>query len=291
MVQYQCVRCSYKSKSKFNFIKHLQRKNACEPLYKDVSPKDLLSNLQLDNKTGIYKCEHCEKEFHSAQLKYQHKKRCSATIPVRCTTAHLLEKIHILDQKIKSLEQTQQQLSVLPGSNSMSVDNSSHSQSDNSSSFNNNIITNNNFYLRDFGQENISYLPNEFLNRCFAQKDLVTLLENIHCDREHPENHNIRIRSQKRSQIEVRENNKWMVKDEDEALSDCIKNGYRVLVRHALNNKDDIIEAELDEDECEYHDIRNWLEDVYASNKEQKPIKRKLLLIFVSNQALLLGKD
>lgn len=113
----------------------------------------------------------------------------------------------------------------------------------------------------------------------------------MHCDHNHPENHNIRIKSQKRNQIETRENNRWLIKDEDDALTECIQNGYRVLVRHGFKNKAKIIQEELDDNEDEYHSIREWLESVYESRTEQKPIKRKLLLLFLNNQALILAED
>jgi hypothetical protein len=145
--------------------------------------------------------------------------------------------------------------------------------------------------LQDYGHEDLSYLPKTFLSRCFANKDLFGLLQNIHCDKENPQNHNIRIKSQKRNQIETRENNKWMIKNEDEALTECIQNGYRILVRHGYRHKNEIIEDELDDDENEYHSINEWLESVFKNHVAQKPIKRKLLLLFLNNQALLLGKD
>lgn len=39
-------------------------------------------------------------------------------------------------------------------------------------------------------------------------KDILSLIENIHCDKKHPENHNIRIRSLKKNLMETFENNK-----------------------------------------------------------------------------------
>jgi hypothetical protein len=152
---------------------------------------------------------------------------------------------------------------------------------------NNNItinIQNNTVNIREFGNEDISYLPKEFVSWCFANKDIVRLLENIHCDKEHPENHNIRIRSQKRNQIETRQNNHWRVMDKDKALAECVKNGYRVLVKHGRRHREQIIEEELDDDEREYESITDWLEDVYENEKSRKPLENDLYMVLLTHR-------
>jgi hypothetical protein len=162
--------------------------------------------------------------------------------------------------------------------------NTTHTNSHNTINITNNIT------VKDFGHEDIGYLSKEFLTICFKNRDMVSLLENIHCDREHPENHTIRLRSQKRKQIELRVNGRWKVHDETEALKDCINNGYRILCKHGRKHKKELIEEELD-DEFEYDDINDWLEKLYDDDRYQKPIKRQLIMLLLSNQMLLLGKD
>jgi hypothetical protein len=260
-----CKRCGHESSTKSNLLKHLRRKTPCNAIT-DISIDDYIKELlhkTYNEKT--WDCGHCGKQFNNYQNKWRHLKTCKSAV----------SEIDELRKRVDDLEKKGLSTNITNNNNNNTV----------------NQQQNIHFHLRDFGHEDISYLSKEFLSSCFATKDLVRLIENMHCDRDHPENHNIRIKSQKRNQIETRENNRWLIKDEDDALTECIQNGYRVLVRHGFKNKDKIIQEELDDDEDEYHSIREWLESVYESRTEQKPIKRKLLLLFLNNQALILAKD
>lgn len=254
MVEYECRRCKYSTLQKANFRKHLQRKTPCEVRFEDISLQSMLETLDIE-KLG-YSCEYCNRIFNSPQSKYQHKQRC---------------KQNILETKITNLEERLQQIPIIT----------------------NNIqnIQNIQINIRDFGHENISYLPSNFLSRCFVNKDLVTLIENIHCDKEHKENHNVRLKSLKRDFMETRVDGRWIITDSDDTLTELIKNGYRVLMMHSRKNKDAILEDELDDDMDEFDRIKNWLDQVYDNKYEQAPIKRKLLLLFLNNSALLLEKE
>lgn len=293
---YRCERCGYETIYKSTFSDHLHRKNPCNAIHKDVPLSEMLPLLE--RKVGSYKCEGCESVFKNPQAKYQHKKKCASFAQSLILVEENKTSVQGMFQELKQENQElKQEIEILKASvgASANVCNAGRdmvsNQNDNrtiDNSVNDNKTVN--VYINDFGNENISYLPKEFLSECFARKDLITLLENIHCDRDHPENHNIRVKSQKRNQIEVREREKWMIKDENEALEEAIKNGYRILVRHGYKHKREIIDDQL-EDEDEYYDIRNWLDEIYESNTERKPIQRKMLLLLLSNQALLLGKD
>lgn len=274
MQTYKCKRCGQESTTKGNLIQHLQRKNVCEPLLCDISREEHISELlakKLNEKT--YDCDRCGVKFNCYQSRWRHKKVCKKPDP------H--EEINKLKIEINELRRQ-----IESNANVKNVSYNTHNRNT-QNTINNNI----NINVKNFGSENVSYLPKDFLTRCFTTKNIVRLIENIHCDKEHPENHNIRIKSKKKNTMETREDEKWIVKDEDEALTECIQNGYRILVKHAWKHKNEIIEDELDDDEDEYHNINEWLEAVYNNKKEQKPIKRKLMLLFVNNQALLLGKD
>jgi hypothetical protein len=82
----------------------------------------------------------------------------------------------------------------------------------------------------------------------------------------------------------------WIITDKEETLDELVNKGYRVLRFHSHKNKKDILE-ECDDDENEYEDIVSWLESIYEDNKVRKPIRRQLLILFMNNKALLLGKD
>lgn len=60
---------------------------------------------------------------------------------------------------------------------------------------------------------------------------------------------------------------------------------------HSRKHKNQIVEDELDDDIDEFERLRDWLEIVYDNKNEQAPLKRKLLLLFMNNKALLLEKE
>jgi hypothetical protein len=272
---HSCKRCGKEYSSAGNLRQHLRRKNPCEPTVSNVSVEDCIAELsKRDYNKSTYDCEHCGKQFNTYQSRWRHMKSCKALSEVSNQKDVEIQK---LIERIEELERHQTQPTT----------NITNNTTNNIKNTHNNI----HIHVRDFGEENISYLPKELLSHCFVTKDIVRLLKKIHCDKEHPENHNIRVKSQKRNQIETREDNRWMIKDEDDALTDCIQNGYRILVRHGFRHKNEIIDEELDKNEDEYYNIRDWLENVYDNQVEQKPIKRRLLLLLLNNQALLLGKE
>jgi hypothetical protein len=138
--------------------------------------------------------------------------------------------------------------------------------------------------------ESQTHLTTEFLNKCFAEKGLVDLIENLHFDKECPQNHNVRLKSKKQELMEVYSNGKWLVKDQDQTLTELIQSGYRILRMHGKKYKGDIIEDE-GIDENDYKDVVEWLETIYEDRKEQKPLKKDLIILFLNNQAMLLGRD
>jgi hypothetical protein len=162
----------------------------------------------------------------------------------------------------------------------------------NINNINNNIQ--NNIVLRSFGCESLEHLPQSFLNWCFANckegEGMVQLIKDIHFDQECPENHNVRLKSSKKELMEVYTNGQWVVTDQDKVLTDLIEKGYRVLRSHGRKHKDGVMDDE-DLEEADFDEILDWLEKVYDDSKEQKPIKRELLLLFLNKKPMLLGRD
>jgi hypothetical protein len=115
------------------------------------------------------------------------------------------------------------------------------------------------------------------------------LIENIHCDKQHPENQNVRIRSTKKELMETFVDGRWIVSDQEETLDELLNKGYRILNFFSYRNKDHIING-CDDGEDEYHEMRDWLDELYSNTKLRKPLKRKLLILFMNNKALFLEK-
>jgi hypothetical protein len=157
---------------------------------------------------------------------------------------------------------------------------------------NNNVVNQVIINVKSFGQENLTYVEKDkqFLTSCLMSRDIKSLIESIHCDKEHPENHNVRIKSTKQELMETFMDGGWIISDQEETLDELLNKGYRVLKFHSHRNKKDI-KAECDDDDDEYDSLMEWLENVYDDKKLRKPIKRQLLILFMNKRTMLLEKE
>jgi hypothetical protein len=107
---------------------------------------------------------------------------------------------------------------------------------------NNNIINNNNntinnslqVVVNNFGQEDMSYLTHDFLSYCLLnpKKGLTSLIENIHYNKEYPNNQNLRCKSLKQNIFEKYVDAEWRACDASNTLDELIKKGYKILNAH-----------------------------------------------------------
>jgi hypothetical protein len=268
MEGYKCRRCGYKGKLKHHLIAHLNRKTKCNPIIEDVSIDTLMS--EIDNKLGcqIYKCNYCCREFNDKSNLSRHCKIC---------------KENPSNKKDKEIEELKSKVDILQ----TKLDNQSYTKIGTINNIQNNITIN----LKSFGFENIAHLENdkEYMTQCLLNKDVMGLLENIHCDTDHPENQNVRIKSTKRELMETYVDGRWIVSDQEETLDELLNKGYRIMNFFSYKNKDHIVK-ECEDGEDEYHEMRDWLEELYSNSKVRKPLKRKLLILFMNNKALFLEK-
>lgn len=270
MVTYKCPRCGYSTDQKSHFKNHLSRKNVCEAVLSDVSIDTILAETFIERPKKMYCCEYCIKGFNSPQLKYQHKQRCPhmKAKQRQCAESEMLTRIEELERK---LVECQKQTVIT---------NQTNTQNNNF-----NILIN----VRDFAiNENKDYLKPELLLECFRDMDLINVLEEIHFNPDHPENHNVRIKNVKQGLMEYVDNGKWVTNKKDEVLNHLIMNGYRVLHTYFKDNKDEI-EDELADEEID--DSLGWLKKIYNEDKQlTKELRNDAFLLIMNNKALLLGK-
>ena len=98
---------------------------------------------------------------------------------------------------------------------------------------NNNIETQNiNIIINAFGNENTDYIDDKSILACIDRvyRSIPSLLEKIHFDPAHPENHNIKITNKKLPYASVMGNNKkWKTVDRKDAIDTMVSNGYNML--------------------------------------------------------------
>lgn len=269
-----CKRCGYVASNKSNLLKHLRRVKPCDATLENIDVKMYVEELLTrEYNAETYDCVICGKRFNTYQSRWRHSKTCKKQ-------QTQFEESH---SEIKALKDEIIELKTRLGctNNTINITN-------NVNNIQNNIV------LRSFGCESLEHLPLSFLNWCFANcKDgggMVQLIKDIHFDDECPQNQNVRLKSSKRELMEVYSNGRWVVTDQNKVLTDLIEKGYRVLRSHGRKNKEDVMDDE-DLEETDFREILEWLDKVYDDAKQQKPIKRELLLLILNKKPMLLGRD
>ena len=80
---YVCLRCKYSCSNKFNFKKHLLKKNVCDSLYRDFDVFFLIDKLDEGDYISFYKkcikqtkCDYCSSFFSSKSNMIRHRNVC-----------------------------------------------------------------------------------------------------------------------------------------------------------------------------------------------------------------------
>ena len=155
----------------------------------------------------------------------------------------------------------------------------------------NNNITNNtthhtnnnqkiiNININNYGNENTEYLNKEYLNNLLngAFSAIPKLIEKIHFNPNHPENHNIKITNKKEPYIKVRKNDKWELQDKKETLETLVDDKYYILEDHY---------SEINSNDISSHtkEIMEKFRSKFGDDKElQKDIQKKSEIIILNN--------
>jgi hypothetical protein len=252
-MEFVCKRCDQLFKTKSQLKSHLQRKNICEFIKKDLDRDLLIEELYdrcLNHKT--FDCEFCGVKFNHSSGKSHHKKICKNK-PI--DEINLSEQVKNL---VKIVTNQQIQIENLK-QNPINVTN-----------INNNTQINN-INLKDFGRENMAALPESLVSTLFMDLRFRELLANLHCDPNYPENQNVRIKSIKRNTMEIFRNNKWDIMTFTNGLTELLLQGHKIFKEYYKNDKARILEEDMSEDEL--REILCQLDKIEKLNKtEIKPL-------------------
>jgi hypothetical protein len=116
----------------------------------------------------------------------------------------------------------------------------SNTNSHNTNSHNNQNI---NININAFGNEKTDYIDDKAFITCISQvyKSIPYLLEQMHFNPNHPENHNIKINNKKLPYASVMgDNQKWKTVDRKGAIESMVQKGYNLLDEKYEENKDKI---------------------------------------------------
>ena len=241
MVLYKCPRCGYETKIKTRLTRHLNRQFACEPKLKNITIKEI-KKIKKENKRKIiksnesddskkYSCPYCSKKYSRMDSLQRHiKYYCKEKSNYIKETE--LQKNIILKETITLLQQTweekyekekdeifkkvTQQVNIL------------------SQNYCHNTYNTNTINVNNFGCENIEHISQNLLTHYVNRPGLAipNLINKIHFDPTHPENHNLKTSELNKKVVQVNENNTWVIKDRDTIIQQLIDEKSDLLQNH-----------------------------------------------------------
>ena len=149
----------------------------------------------------------------------------------------------------------------------------------NNNNHNSHNTINNTIHINNYGNENTDYLKGDYLNNLLqgAFTAIPKLIENIHFNPQHPENHNIKITNKKEPYVKIRKNDKWELQDKKETLETLVDDKYYILVDHYADMGEDKISEKTKTVMEQFHDS-------YIDNKDlQKDLQKKSEMIILNN--------
>ena len=150
----------------------------------------------------------------------------------------LHEERKLREQFQKESDELRLQVSLLLDRHTTQINNN-NKNSHNTKIGTQNIIIN----VNSFGNENVDYIDDKSMLSCISKvyKSIPSLLEKIHFDPNHPENHNIKITNKKLKYASVMgDNQKWKTVDRKDAIDKMVLNGYNMLDEKYSENKEKI---------------------------------------------------
>ncbi len=238
---------------------------------------------------GCYKCENCGKEFKTSSGKCKHKKKClvNPIIIEKKENDKLKEELEFVknekDKEIskrKELEKQVEQL-LLEKTQRNQENHIGVINNDNSQNTNINIVFN-------FGEENIEYLLKDenFIKKCIESpiNSIHKYLDNVHFNKEHPENRNIKMTNLLGPYMDYIKEGKWNKIEKDVLIPKIIDKSIdtidEVIDYSKEDSDDDVIDygaedSDDDDDIIKEIDDKKW--KVYKSEIKKKKIKNKII--------------
>ena len=228
MVNYNCIRCGYSSSRKSDMRLHLNRKNKCNPILRDINiddyRQDILSKRDFTKTTNCsillhsappmlhsapfcsrFECQYCERKYtykrnlikhlHTCKSKIEQEEADEKTYVLVDTLNQQIEEqkkqIEIQDKRIDTLEHTNPQ--ILNNTNNVQININIDKNRLNYDNTNYNIIN----------DQDIRNSLNH-AGRCIQE-----IIPRTHFNKQHPENQNIYISCLKSAVAMMFEGERW----------------------------------------------------------------------------------
>jgi len=248
---YTCKRCGYSTDRKHNLLLHFHRKVPCKETNEDVEIDTLIEELN-DDEDKRYGCDKCGKYFKTRQGKCKHKKTCEGKPN---------DMMQLLQSQQREIEELKRAIKDVQGSTKTTTVNGTMN-------VNNGTVNNINIQLRNFGEENRDAIPLHLIRSRFMTLEFRELFENLHCDPEYPENHNVRIKSVKKDLLEIYDNDRWNTTTSLIGMKKIVGQLYKLFDDFRKEHKEialeDMNEDELTEIQRQLKVVGEWVHNTEA---------------------------
>ena len=214
MPKYWCPRCKYETDRRSNYLHHLHRKLACKALFSEESLESLIIRAETTTTTtgetvptelpssSLLTCIGCNHTFSSRQILDQHE--------IACSKARIEEMQKVMAEqtrRIRELEEEKEQQKHV--TNVIFVENKNNNNNNNIT-----INTTTNIIVNNFGSEDRSYVTHDVLQKCLDTMRINPLVDHIYFNPEHPENHTVKLKSEKRGRVIVWQGGDGWIEDD-----------------------------------------------------------------------------
>ena len=204
---------------------------------------------QENTREDLFQCNQCNKWYCGKSGLSHHKNTCNiskisipeeqptASPPIITVQENLQQQIDEIKQAFeKERQEMKAQIAMLLDKHTGGSGTTNNNTTQNIETQNVHIIN-----INAFGNENTDYLDDKAILACISKvyKSIPSLLEKIHFDPNHPENHNVKITNKKLPYASVMGNNqKWKTVDRKDMIETMVLNSYNMLDEKYAENKD-----------------------------------------------------
>jgi hypothetical protein len=220
------------------------------------------NRISIDNSV-LHICINCKKNFSHSSSLYRHRAKCKEK-----ETPELN-----LENEIKKLRKEIELLKI--EKNATKIENQINNNNNNNIETQNNIIN-----INCFGNENMDYITDKVILHCMSKiyGSIPLLIEKIHFDPEHPENHNVQIPNKKLPHAKIMNSKReWEIIQKKDAIDSMIDNGYNMLDEKFQENSHEL----ADNKQNHFRDFQAKYED--GDKETIKDIKDKVEMLVINN--------
>ena len=224
---------------------------------------------RISKEANLHICSICKKNFSHSSSLYRHRAKCKKVNEI--PKVDLETEIQELRKKIEDLEKSK-------NSNNTNIKKQIIKKQNQNNTTNNQ--TNNTININCFGNENMDYITDKVILHCMNKiyGSIPLLIEKIHFDPEHPENHNIQIPNKKLPHAKIMNNKReWQIVQKKEAIDTMIDNGYNLLDEKFQEKSHELANNR----QKHFRDFQAKYED--GDKETIKDIKDKVELLVINN--------